>query len=403
MLGAIIGDIVGSVYEWDNIRTKEFPFFSEKCFFTDDTVMTIAVAEALMNGGKPDNFIDSMKKFGKLYPNSGYGGRFGSWLHSDDRKPYNSFGNGSAMRVSPCAWYANSLEEAEELAKRSADVTHNHPEGIKGAQSTAAAIYLARTGKTKSEIKDYIENKFDYDLSRTLDEIRPVYQFNETCQQTVPEAIIAFLESRSFEDAIRNAISIGGDSDTVAAITGSIAEAAYRIPDVIITDTFHFLDDTLASVINAWLDNDKPLGSVVKKSDWETKEFSKPQSISVNTYLTEKQFARVRYGLFPEAMEDKWFIYFENGRLCFHRSWTGCKIYEIEINKSESRYDYTEIIVERDAEIYSNTDNFEDELSVDFLICKGLLGMRGEYIAPPGDDSDETVLKNWSSFGNMIL
>lgn len=253
MLGAIIGDIVGSVYEWNNIKTKDFPLFSKKCFFTDDTVMTIAVVNALLNGGAEDNFIDSMKQIGRLYPDSGYGGNFGSWIFSDDRKPYNSWGNGSAMRVSPCGWYAKSLDEAEVFAKKSAAVTHNHPEGIKGAQATAAAIYLARKGKSKTEIKEYIENKYYYDLSRTLDEIRPSYKFNESCQETVPEAIIAFLESRDFEDAIRNAISLGGDSDTLAAITGSIAEAAYGIPKEIADITLGYLDNTLREIYEKWL------------------------------------------------------------------------------------------------------------------------------------------------------
>ena len=265
MLGAIIGDIVSSVYEWNNIKTKDFPLFSEKCFFTDDTVMTVAVADALLNGGTTDNFIDSMKKFGRLYPNSGYGGRFGSWVLSDEREPYNSWGNGSAMRVAPCGWFAKSLDEAETLAEKSAAVTHNHPEGIKGAQATAAAIYLARDGMKKDKIKDYIESKYKYDLSRTLDEIRPVYRFNETCQETVPEAIIAFLESSSFEDAIRNAISLGGDSDTLAAITGSIAEAYYGIESIITTRAFHYLDDTLSAVINAWLHAGKSIGAVIEK------------------------------------------------------------------------------------------------------------------------------------------
>jgi len=173
-------------------------------------------------------------------------------LFSEDREPYNSWGNGSTMRVAPCAWYANSLEEAEELAKRSSEVTHNHPEGIKGAAATAAAIYLARTGGSKQEIREYIEQTYGYDLSRKLDDIRKVYKFNESCQKTVPEAIIAFLESDSFEDAIRNAISLGGDSDTLAAITGSIAEAAYRIPEEIAKKALAYLDDTLLLVISIW-------------------------------------------------------------------------------------------------------------------------------------------------------
>lgn len=252
MLGAIVGDIIGSVYEWENIKTKAFSLFTDKCFFTDDTVMTLAVADALLNGGTTADFASSMKRLGELYPDSGYGSKFYSWLFSDDKQPYNSWGNGSAMRVAPCAWYAQSLVEAEVLAERSASVTHNHPEGIKGAQATAAAIFLAREGKSKAEIKEYIEGRFGYDLSRTLDEIRPVYKFNESCQETVPEAIIAFLESSDFEDAIRNAISLGGDSDTLAAITGGIAEAAYGIPTEIKLRALSYLDTALLEVYNRW-------------------------------------------------------------------------------------------------------------------------------------------------------
>lgn len=252
MLGAIIGDIVGSVYEWNNIKTKDFPLFSERGFFTDDTVMTIAVADVVMSGGSADNFADSMKRLGRLYPNSGYGARFGSWLFSDSREPYNSWGNGSAMRVSPCGWTCKTLEETERVAEISAAVTHNHPEGIKGAQATAAAIFLARAGSNKDSIKAYIEGEYGYDLSRTLDEIRPVYRFNESCQETVPEAIIAFLESTDFEDAIRNAISLGGDSDTLAAITGSIAEAAYGIPESIANMALGYLDQPLREVYDRW-------------------------------------------------------------------------------------------------------------------------------------------------------
>ena len=252
MLGAIIGDIVGSVYEWDNIKTKDFPLFVQNCEFTDDTVMTIAVAEGLMNGGRPDDYVNAIKRIGRMYPNSGYGGRFNVWLFSDDNKPYNSWGNGSAMRVSPVGWIFDSLEATECAAEISASVTHNHPEGVKGAQATAAAIFLARNGKSHEEIKTYIEEKYGYDLKRTLNEIRPIYKFNESCMETVPEAITAFLESKDFEDAIRNAISLGGDSDTLAAITGSIAEAAYGVPDEIRAKAISFLDFPLLEVFNRW-------------------------------------------------------------------------------------------------------------------------------------------------------
>ncbi|MCL1849388.1 MAG: ADP-ribosylglycohydrolase family protein [Clostridiales bacterium] len=412
MLGAIIGDIVGSVYEWNNIKTKDFPLFSEKCFFTDDTVMTIAVADALLNGGSADDFIDSMKKYGKLFPKAGYGGGFRKWLSTGSREPYNSWGNGSAMRVSPCAWFAESLEEAETLAERSAAVTHNHPEGIKGARATAAAIYLARIDTAKDMIKAYVETNYGYDLSRTLDEIRPNYSFNETCQETVPEAIIAFLESNSFEDAIRNAISLGGDSDTLAAITGSIAEAAYGIPTAdfegmgytqngIMETVFQLMDDNLSVVINAWLDSGKPMTGMVIKDDWKTNEFSKPSVIKVNFRITESQYAKIRFGLLPMQMEDKWFAYYDDGRIHLHRSWTGAKIYEAAIQKSENCYIITELIVERDAALYANTDDNEDVRSFHFLLGRGLLGYQVD--APVDTGNTDDVLRGWGSYGKMIL
>ena len=276
MLGAIVGDIVGSVYEWHNIKTKEFPLFRDDCFFTDDTVMTVATADALMNGGKSDDFIDAYKKWGQLYPNAGYGGRFGSWIYSSDREPYNSWGNGSAMRVSPCAWlmdcgfYARTgcwPSNGWERATISAAVTHNHPEGVKGAQATTAAIFLCRFYaeghafdycepwsiiELKAEIKKLLESNLGYDLSHSLDEIRPTYRFNESCQDTVPQAITAFLESTDFEDAIRNAISLGGDSDTLAAITGSIAEAAYGIPKWVKDKAWSYLDEPIRAICRQW-------------------------------------------------------------------------------------------------------------------------------------------------------
>lgn len=256
MLGAIIGDIVGSIYEWNNHRSKDFELFGEKCDFTDDTVMTLAVAEGLMAGGTVADYTRFMQQMGRDWPGRGYGGRFQEWLWSTFPRPYNSFGNGSAMRVAPAAWAFDTLDEVEEAARLTALPTHNHPEGVKGAQATAAAIFLARTGRSKEEIRAYIENKYGYNLHRTLDEIRPVYLFNETCQETVPEAIIAFLESTGFEDAIRCGISLGGDSDTLTAITGSIAEAAYGIPEDIRNTAYSFLPPALKDVcvrFNRWL------------------------------------------------------------------------------------------------------------------------------------------------------
>lgn len=230
MTGAIAGDIIGSVYEFDNIKTTDFPLFTNESDYTDDTIMTVAVADWLLNGG---DLAKVMQRYGREYPypTGGYGGRFSGWLREKDPLPYNSWGNGSAMRVSAVGWMFDSLEKTLEVVKETAVVTHNHPEGIKGAQATAAAIYLARTGKSKQDIKQYIETTFSYDLGRTCDEIRPFYRFNESCQGTVPEAIIAFLDSSDFENAIRLAVSLGGDSDTLACITGGIAEAFYGIPE----------------------------------------------------------------------------------------------------------------------------------------------------------------------------
>ena len=239
MYGAIFGDIVGSVYEFNNIYKKDFPLFSKGSVFTDDSVMTLAVAEALLSVADEDKdsatdierfksaLVKAMKSIGRSYPASGYGTSFLCWLYSDNSEPYGSYGNGSAMRVSPVAWCAGSLDEALALAKASAVVTHNHPEGIKGAEATAGAIYLARNGATMDEIKEFVKGY--YNINFTLDSIRFSYYFNETCQETVPQALEAFFESKSFEDAIRCAISIGGDSDTLAAITGSVAEAFYGV------------------------------------------------------------------------------------------------------------------------------------------------------------------------------
>ena len=236
MYGAIIGDIVGSKYEFDfMMKSKEFPFISEGCSYTDDSIMTVAVARALLKAQEDKSsfkhhLIVQMQEMGKRFPapQGGYGSSFTKWLTSDHPVAYNSYGNGSAMRVSPCALIAVELSEALDLAKASAEVTHNHPEGIKGAQAVAAAIFLSKTGaKSKQEIKEYIEENY-YPLDKSLDEIRPSYSFNESCQCTVPQAIIAFLESCDYEDAVRNAISLGGDSDTLGAITGSIAWAYYK-------------------------------------------------------------------------------------------------------------------------------------------------------------------------------
>ncbi|BBC22861.1 ADP-ribosylglycohydrolase family protein [Pseudanabaena sp. ABRG5-3] len=249
MLGAIVGDIVGSIYEFNNHRSKDFPLFGDGCDFTDDTVLTVAVADCLMQDG---NYGEYIKRYACAYPQvkGSYGGRFAQWIHSESIEPYNSWGNGSAMRVSAVGFAYDDLDMVMQEAQCSAEVTHNHPEGIKGAQATAVAIYMARRGQSKEQIKAAIAKSFGYDLDRTLDEIRPVYQFNESCQETVPEAIIAFLESTDFEDAIRNAISLGGDSDTLACITGGIAEAFYGgVPQHIAKKALSYLPKELREIV----------------------------------------------------------------------------------------------------------------------------------------------------------
>lgn len=235
MIGAIIGDIVGSVYEFNNHRSKEFPLFQAKSDFTDDSVLSFATAKVLLDGG---DYAATYQRFARAYPNRGYGGRFGKWMWLKDPKPYYSFGNGSAMRVAPVGFAFADAETTLVEAKRSAEVTHNHPEGIKGAQAVALAIWMARQGEDRDAIRQAIEKQFGYDLSRTCDFIREVNKFDETCQGSVPEAITCFLESTDFEDCIRLSISIGGDSDTIACIAGGIAQAYYReISDWIVEET----------------------------------------------------------------------------------------------------------------------------------------------------------------------
>jgi type I restriction enzyme M protein len=254
MIGAIFGDIVGSVYEFDNIKTKKFTLFSPWCEYTDDTVMTVALADALMQFDEINDveefkkvLVKTFHRYGKAYPDAGYGGRFRRWLKNGETEPYGSYGNGSAMRVSPVAWYARSLDEALALAKASAEVTHNHREGIKGAVVTAGATYLARTGADMAEIRSFVSDY--YDMSFTLDGLRSSYRFNETCQGTVPQAMQAFFESVSFEDAIRNGISIGGDSDTLCAICGAVAEAYYGISESERERALSYLDEPMREIV----------------------------------------------------------------------------------------------------------------------------------------------------------
>ena len=258
MYGAILGDIIGSPYEFDRSgKTKEFPLFCPESRFTDDTVMTLAVADAFLSlsaNASDDEIrhqmVRSMQAFGRRYPHIGYGARFSAWLFSDDPLPMNSWGNGSAMRVSSAGWLFPDLDTVRRMARLSADVSHNHPEGIKGAEATASAIFLARIGTPKVQIKAYIEDSFGYDLGRSCDEIRPQYHHVASCQETVPEAITAFLEGSDFEDVIRTAVSLGGDCDTLTCIAASCAEAFYGVPENLKAICRNYLSNDLSDVLN---------------------------------------------------------------------------------------------------------------------------------------------------------
>lgn len=258
MLGAIIGDIAGSRFEWGNMKSKDFELMTKEkgCRPTDDSVMSLAVADAILacQGDYThlgEQTVRSMQALGRRYPDAGYGGMFFRWLTDPDPRPYHSYGNGAAMRVSPCGFAASSLEEAVELARKVTEVTHDHPEGIRAAEATASAIYLARSGKTLAEIQDHIEKNY-YAIDFTLDEIRPDYRFDVTCQGSVPQAFEALFESADFEDAIRNAVSLGGDSDTIGAITGGMAQAVYGIPQDLREAALSFLDEKQKDILQAF-------------------------------------------------------------------------------------------------------------------------------------------------------
>ncbi|MFC1994295.1 ADP-ribosylglycohydrolase family protein [Chloroflexota bacterium] len=257
MIGAIIGDIIGSAYEWHQTKSLDFKLFTPQSTFTDDTVLTIAVADCILHD---KDYARTIKEYGQRYPHAGYGGMFREWLDSDNLTPYNSFGNGSAMRVSPVGFAFSNMNMVLREAEKSAAVTHNHPEGIKGAQAIAASIFLAKSGESKKQIGEFIENTFGYNLHQTIDEIRPWYQFDVTCQGSVPQAIIAFLESTSYEDAVRIAVSLGGDSDTLACMTGGIAQAFYKsIPDYITRKAGQLLNENLIEVIDEFNNRYMPM------------------------------------------------------------------------------------------------------------------------------------------------
>ncbi|MBN1363325.1 MAG: ADP-ribosylglycohydrolase family protein [Syntrophaceae bacterium] len=252
MIGAVAGDIIGSVYEWHHIKTKDFVLFSEESHFTDDSVLTIALADSILTGTP---YADNLRTFYRWYPDRGFGGYFRCWAQNTESGPYNSWGNGAAMRISPVGYAYNDLDAVLDKSKEFTEITHNHPEGIKGAQATAAAIFMARTEKSKSAIMKFIEKEFHYDLSKNVDEIRPTYKFDESCQGTVPQALRAFIDSTDFEDAIRTAVSLGGDSDTLACITGGVAQAFYgKVPKAIQKKVYSILDDRLGEITRKFME-----------------------------------------------------------------------------------------------------------------------------------------------------
>lgn len=391
MYGAILGDMIGAPYEFDQSgKTKDFPLFSRESQFTDDSVMTIAVAEALLDTlGQDDDaikaaLVKSMQKWGKRYPDAGYGGMFYRWLRTANPKPYGSYGNGSAMRVSSAGWLYDTLEATRHAARLTAEVTHNHPEGIKGAEATASAIYLARTGRTKQEIRDYIIGEFGYDLSRTCDEIRPTYRHIETCQATVPEAITAFLEGDGFEDVIRTAVSLGGDCDTLTCIAGGIAEAFYAIPSEMTESCRARLPEDMLQLLDRFQHAITPMhdsgpdgkcnmgeqspetATIAKQSDWNTQPMPDQHAdFTLNRHLTPEQMACLRRGNIPQEMEDKWFWYMEGNTLYAHRSWTGICVF---ILRFEPGSDAIRVTVNRNPEQFSSESIREDTEEINHLL-----------------------------------
>ena len=410
MYGAILGDIIGSPYEWHNRKSKDFPLFSKYSRFTDDTVMTLAVAAGFMavfnnaddqiesgddvtddnNAIVEKSIISNMKTFGLRYPDAGYGGRFRDWLENGTG-PYNSWGNGSAMRVSPAAWICSSIDKVREMARLQAAVTHDHPEGIKGAEALASAIFIARVGGTRDDIRAYVTEEFGYDLARTCDSIRPGYRFDVSCQGSVPEAIIAFLDSRDFEDAVRNAISLGDDSDTIGAMAGSIAEAFYGVPVELKMKCESMLPPDLREILRNFAENHLPddlpkrNGKVAERGDWKTSEMpEKKERFILKRHFNDRRMAALRCGHIPEQMEDKWFWYMQGDTLYAHRSWTGFCIYRIDFKPDDNHF----VTVNRDQEQYTCTSIEEDAEKLNKLLSwwsQSTYDYYGEWLAETVD------------------
>ncbi len=394
MLGAIIGDIVGSRFEFNNIKTKEFDFLTYRCSVTDDSIMSLAVAKAILDC--KDNYdnlnkhaVAYMQEIGRQYPDSGYGELFRQWLYSDNPKPYNSFGNGAAMRVSACGFVAQSLDEVKLLSKKVTEVTHNHPEGMKGAEAAAVVVYLAKTGKSILDIRDYINDNY-YPMNFTLDGIRDEYAFNETCRETVPQSIMAFLESTGFEDSIRNAVSIGGDSDTIAAITGGIAEAYYGIPANIRDHALTFLDERLLSILNAFeshygISLEKKINSTVKKIvKFMPVSTNKPQRIEADDDFRQLQMMEAIDATSDTLKSDEIEWKKTTSRMLFNHLFEACNILRGPINQDEYKtYVIPILFFKRISDVYDeetqlafeeygeDTGDFEENEIHKFMIPDG--------------------------------
>ena len=396
MLGAITGDVVGSAFEFNNTKDYHFMLLADNHDFTDDSIMTVAVADWLLHDPAHtyQGLEDVMLTWGRRFSNpmGGYGGGFHTWLFRPNRlgnydnrygespyesvsgrHPYGSWGNGSAMRVSAVGWFFDTLEETERVAEISAAITHNHPEGIKGAQATAAAVWMARNGKSKEEIRAYTEGRFGYDLHKTYAYWHPIYGWEASCQGTVPQAVICFLDSTDFEDAIRKAVSLGGDSDTLACITGGIAEAFYGgVPKEIATKVLDLLPEKMQDVLiemqekTAYgricpIDDDrirKPAAGEKRKrmatrDSWQTRPMpDKNVKVPMELRLTDNQMRDILYGHIPAAMEDRWFMYCGDNKIRYFRSWSGICIYEADFAEVGNGYEITALTVNQDPAEY---------------------------------------------------
>ena len=399
MLGAIIGDICGSIYEFNPVSSKEnIILFNHNSKFTDDTVLTVAIADALL---KSRDYKESLIQYTYAYPKGmGYGKRFFRWIFSKEHKPYNSYGNGSAMRVSAIGFYFNSAEEILDEAKKSAEVSHNHPEGIKGAQAVALAIYLARTGYTKEEIKSELESRFHYNFDYTVDQVSACNHHNETCQKSVPEAIVAFFESTDFKSAIINAIWLRGDADTQACIAGAIAEAYYKeIPTNLHCKTYEQLPLEFVTVIKKFYQSINAISQDTSNKNFQfINSFVTLDTLTNQILFSEDEFTKIRNGFLAMEMEDKWNIVYNNEKLYFIRSWTGHVIYIAHFINKENLHQLYQIDINRNSSEYKSADNIYEIQFLLYLVKRLLLQYPVEY--PIRDKNTKyPQLEAWANVG----